>query len=113
MSTPIHPKANGQAKSINKIIINNLKKRLDEKKRRWAEELPFLLWIDRTTSKVATCQTPYSLVFKTEAMIPTKMVIPTSRYLLQNQEDNNRILAQDLDTIDELKDLAKIRITAH
>ncbi|KAI3761737.1 hypothetical protein L1987_52158 [Smallanthus sonchifolius] len=42
-STPVHPQANGQAESSNKIIINNLKKRLGAKKGRWAEELPFAL----------------------------------------------------------------------
>ncbi|XP_070007588.1 uncharacterized protein [Nicotiana sylvestris] len=32
ISTPYHPVGNGQAESINKIIINNLKKRLEEYK---------------------------------------------------------------------------------
>ena len=112
-STPVHPQANGQAESSNKIIVNNLKKRLDKKKGRWAEELPFVLWADRTTAKTATCQTPYALVFGTEAVIPTEVVIPTARYLLQDPQTNNRILTEDLDTIDELRDLAKLRIVAH
>ena len=90
-----------------------MKKRLDKNKGRWTKELPFVLWVDRTTSKVATNQTPHSLVFGAEAMIPTEVVIPTARYLSQDQENNDKILAQDLDTIDELKDLAKIRIVAH
>ena len=46
-------------------------------------------------------------------MIPTEVVIPTARYLLQDPQTNNRILAEDLDTIDELRYLAKIRIAAH
>ncbi|KAJ0682488.1 putative nucleotidyltransferase, Ribonuclease H [Helianthus annuus] len=76
-STPVHPQANGQAESSNKIIVNNLKKRLRAKKGRWAEELPFVLWADRTTVKNATGQTPFSLVFGAEAVIPTEMAIPT------------------------------------
>ena len=52
-------------------------------------------------------------MFGTEAMIPIKVVIPIARYLLQNQEDNSRILAQDLDTTDELSDISKIRVAAH
>ena len=75
--------------------MNYLKKRLDKKKGRWAEELPFVLWADRTTAKTATGQ------------------IPTARYLLQDPQTNNRILTEDLDTIDELRDLAKLRIAAH
>lgn len=64
-STPIHPQSNGQEESCNKIIVNNLNKMLDETKRRWANELPFVLWADRTTLKRATGQTLYSLVFGT------------------------------------------------
>ena len=46
-------------------------------------------------------------------MIPTQVVIPIARYLLQNQENDDKILAQDLNTVYELKDLAKILIVAH
>ena len=64
-------------------------------------------------TKAATGQTPYALVFGNEAVIPTEVVIPTARYLLQDLQTNNRILTEDLDTIDELRDLAKLRIAAH
>ena len=113
MSIPVHPQANGQAESSNKILVNNLKKRLDKRKGRWAKELPFVLWEDRTTSKVATGQTSYSLVLGIEEVIPIEVVISTARYLLQDQENTDRILAQDLNTIDDLRDLAKICIFTH
>ncbi|KAI3762459.1 hypothetical protein L1987_52889 [Smallanthus sonchifolius] len=91
-STPVHPQANRQAESNNKIIINNLNKRLGTKKGKWAEELPFALWADITTSKNATGQTPFSLVFGTEVMISTEMVIPTAKTSLQTQKNNNEAL---------------------
>ncbi|KAD4385414.1 hypothetical protein E3N88_25582 [Mikania micrantha] len=106
-STPVHPQANGQAESRNKIIINNLKKKLGSKKGKWAEELPFVLWADTTTTKNATSQTPFSLVFGSE------MIIPTARTSLQNIEANNEILSQDIDTIDESSDIAKIRMAVY
>ncbi|XP_070011017.1 uncharacterized protein [Nicotiana sylvestris] len=43
-STPYHPMGNGQAESTNKVIINNLKKRLEESKGNWTEVLPGVLW---------------------------------------------------------------------
>ena len=43
-STPAYPQGNGQAKTINKVIINGLKKRLDNAKGKWVEELPHVLW---------------------------------------------------------------------
>ena len=112
-ATPVHPQANGQAESSNKIIINNLKRRLEDKKGRWAEELPLVLWADRTTPKVATGQTPYSLVFGTEAVIPAEVVIPTARYGLATPNDNANNLCLDLDTADELRDIAKIRMASY
>ncbi|XP_076949507.1 uncharacterized protein LOC143622180 [Bidens hawaiensis] len=52
-STPVHSQDNGQAKSSNKIIVNNLKKKLGTKKGKWVEELLFGLWENRPTSKNA------------------------------------------------------------
>ena len=33
--TPVYPQSNGQAKAVNKIIVNGLKKRLDGAKGKW------------------------------------------------------------------------------
>ena len=43
-STPAYPQGNGQAKAVNKVIVKGLKKRLDDAKGRWVEELPHVLW---------------------------------------------------------------------
>ena len=42
-STPVYPQGNGQAEAVNKVIVNGLKKRLDDAKGRWVEELPYVL----------------------------------------------------------------------
>ena len=86
---------------------------LDDKKGRWAEELPFLQWEDKTTSKIATTKTPFSLVFGTEVLIPTEVVILMSRYQSQDQKNMDRILAHYPDIIDKLRDLVRIHIVAH
>ena len=48
-STPTYPQGNGQFEASNKVIVNGLKKRLDDAKGRWVEELPHVLWAYRTT----------------------------------------------------------------
>ncbi|XP_070046873.1 uncharacterized protein [Nicotiana tomentosiformis] len=53
-SSPYHPSANGQAQLMNKVIIQNLRKRLEAAKGRWPEELPGLLWAYRTMAKLST-----------------------------------------------------------
>ena len=42
-STPAYPQGNGQAETVNKVIVNWLKKRLDDAKGKWVEELPHVL----------------------------------------------------------------------
>ena len=39
-STPAYPQGNGHAKAVNKVIFSGLKKRLDDAKGKWVEELP-------------------------------------------------------------------------
>ncbi|XP_017227992.1 uncharacterized protein LOC108203528 [Daucus carota subsp. sativus] len=112
-STPRYPQSNGQAESSNKIIMNNLKKRLTTHKGKWAEELPWVLWADRTTVKTSTGQTPFSLVYGTEAVLPTEVWTPTARYGLQTYGSNQAELAHDLDTVDELREMGKIQLASY
>jgi len=44
-----HPQTNGQAEAANKVILNQLKKRLDTAKGKWPEELTEVLWAYRCT----------------------------------------------------------------
>ena len=48
-STPAYLQGNGQAEAVNKVIVNRFKKRLDNAKGKWVEELPHDLWTYRTT----------------------------------------------------------------
>ena len=67
-STPGHPQANEQVEAANKIIKDNLKKKLEQLKGAWVDELPMVLWAYHTTPKEATRETPFSLVFGPEEL---------------------------------------------
>jgi len=112
-STPYNPKSNGQAESSNKIVINILKRKLMAKRGRWAEELPLVLWADRTTPKTSTGQTPYSLVYGCEAVIPTEVAVPTARYGLNTVDANNAEMHDSLDLVEELREQASIRLASY
>ncbi|XP_074305106.1 uncharacterized protein LOC141640044 [Silene latifolia] len=99
-STPRNPQSNSQAEFNNKIVMKNLKRRLEEIGANWADEIPFVLWSDRTTPKVATGQTPFSLVYGAEAVIPPEVKIPTHRYVNATEERNQVQMASSMDTID-------------
>ena len=78
-STLAYPQSNGQAEAINKTILNGLKKRLDGAKGRWVEELPNVLWAYQTTFGHSTGETPFSLTYGAESMIPTKVNLCSAR----------------------------------
>ncbi|XP_074352109.1 uncharacterized protein LOC141691271 [Apium graveolens] len=80
---------------------------------KWAEEFPLVFWSDRTTSKTSTGHTPYSLVYGTEAVLPTEIMVPTARYGLLTNDVNNVELSHDKDTVDELREMAKIRVATY
>ena len=79
-SIAYNPAANGLAEAFNKIIIRLLKKFISLNKRDWNEKLSECLWAYRTTVQTSTGNTPFSLVYGCEAVIPLEIQIPTSHF---------------------------------
>ena len=73
-----HLWSNGQAERVNTKVLHGLKTRtfntMQKHGRRWIVELPVVLWSLRTTPNRATEQTPFSLVYRAEAVIPTELI---------------------------------------
>ncbi|MCI44918.1 gypsy retrotransposon integrase-like protein, partial [Trifolium medium] len=67
-----HPQTNGQAEAANRVILRGLKRRLDDAKNKWVEELWSVLWTYWTTPHSTTGETPFRLIYGTEAVIPVK-----------------------------------------
>jgi hypothetical protein len=72
-----HPQSDGQVEHSNVMILQDLKPRffdmLKPYARKWVKELPSVLWTLRTNPSRATCHIPFSLVYGSEAMLPTKV----------------------------------------
>ncbi|GKB56603.1 reverse transcriptase domain-containing protein [Tanacetum coccineum] len=86
-----------------------IKARLDRHKGRWVEELSHVLWAHRTTIKVSTGDTPFSLVYGMEAVILAKIGMPTIRTAEVNITTNNDERRIDLDILEERREQAAIR----
>lgn len=54
-----------------------LKKMLESYKAKWVEELHVVLWAYRATPHNATKETPYSLAYGTEAIVPLEIRLPS------------------------------------
>ncbi|RDX99835.1 hypothetical protein CR513_17078, partial [Mucuna pruriens] len=59
-----HFQTNDQAKSTNRVILRELRRRLEETKGRWAKELSQVLWSYHTTSHFTTQETSFRLTFE-------------------------------------------------
>ena len=109
-STLAYPQGNGQAEAVNKVIVSGLKKRLDNAKGRWVEELPHVLWVYRTTPRRLTEETPFSMSYEAEAVIPIEMGFPTLRTQSFNSSNNDELLERSLDLIEERRESAMIQL---
>ncbi|KAL0386046.1 UNVERIFIED_CONTAM: hypothetical protein Sradi_2998900 [Sesamum radiatum] len=105
-TTVAHPQANGQVEVTNHILIQGIKRRLERVGGNWAEELTSILWAYRTTPRGSTGETPFLLVYRTEAIIPAELGIPSHRVMNFSEEYNENLLRENLDLIEELKEKA-------
>ncbi|KAG7533327.1 Integrase catalytic core [Arabidopsis thaliana x Arabidopsis arenosa] len=110
--TPRYPQGNGQAEPANKTILSNIKKRLDSRKSLWSDKLPGVLWAHRTTPRKSTKETPFSLAYGLEAVIPAETsVTSVQRMTCPNNPDlNDQMLQDNMDLIEERRDQAMIRV---
>ena len=72
-STPAYPQENGQAEAVNKVIVSGSKKRLDDTKEKWVEELPHILWTYWTIPCRSTRETLFSMTYGTKVVIPLRL----------------------------------------
>ena len=105
-----YPQGNGQAETVNKVIVSGLKKRLDDAKGRWVEELPHVLWAYRTTPRRSTGETPFSMSYGAKAVILIETGFPTLRTQSFNSSNNDELLERSLDLIEEKKESAMVQL---
>jgi hypothetical protein len=81
-SSVYHPQSNGAVERANGLIFLGIKKCLfDQKKGKWVDELPKVMWSHNTTMSRATGFTAFRLLFGTEAMTPEKIMNESMRVL--------------------------------
>ncbi|KAM1656066.1 hypothetical protein ACFX2K_008255 [Malus domestica] len=112
-ASPAHPQSNGQVEAINKIIKRTLKTSLDKAKGCWPEFVPQVLWSYRTSYRTSTGETPFSLAFGTEAVVPVELEQATFRVQNYIQSENDKQLTLNLDLVEEHRNQAHLRNVAY
>ncbi|XP_073037962.1 uncharacterized protein [Primulina eburnea] len=107
-----YPQANGQTEVVNRIIVQALKTRLQDKGKGWVEELPSVLWAYKTTPRAPTQEIPFNLVYGSEAVIPVEIGQYSTR--VESFLDNNdQSQAMELAMVEEKRGRAMIRMEAY
>ncbi|KAK8951092.1 hypothetical protein KSP39_PZI003623 [Platanthera zijinensis] len=110
-----HPRSNGQVEAANKVIVNLLKKKVENLRGSWVEQLPSVLWALRTTPSSATGETPFKLSHGSEAVLPVEFEVESPRVAAARKGDEKWLVDNDeeqrlsLDLVEELRELASIR----
>ncbi|GJZ06096.1 reverse transcriptase domain-containing protein [Tanacetum coccineum] len=100
---------NGAVERANKSLLRGIKTRLEKGGPAWAEEVPNVLWAHQTMKKTNNGETPFSLTYDTEAVIPAEIGMPTHRTSSVNEKTNDQEFRLNLDLLDERREIVAIR----
>jgi hypothetical protein len=108
-----HPRANGQVERANGMVLDALKKRLHDaansKGGKWIKELPNALWGLCTQPSKPMGQSPYFLVYGSEAILPADVIRnapAVEHYDKGVSEDSRRV---DIDGLEEARCAALVQ----
>jgi ribonuclease HI len=108
-----HPRSNDQAERANAEILRGLKTHtydcLKKHGANWVNELPSILWGNRTTPSRATRETLFFLVYEVEACLPPEIIMGSPWLQSFDESMQEQLQREDVDFIDERRWRAVIR----
>ncbi|KAI5313989.1 hypothetical protein L3X38_043165 [Prunus dulcis] len=100
MSTSRYPQGSGQLETFNNIVLDCLKKGLEGAEEKWIDELPELLWAYRTTKRRSIDKIPYSLAYKSEAIIHLHIYVPSICIEVGSIGQNSKQMKVNIDLLE-------------
>jgi hypothetical protein len=102
-----HPRSNGQVERANTEILRGLKTRtydcLKKHGANWVNELPSVLWGNRTTPSRAIGETPFFLVYRAEVCLPLEIIMGSPRVQAFDESMQEQLWREDVDFIDDYR----------
>jgi transposase InsO family protein len=112
-----HPKSNERVEKENGLVCTSLKKRLLRPLKRaacaWVKELPSVLWSLHTTPNSSTSYTPFFLLFRAEAVLPTDVRYCAPCVIAYIKEDAQKALEDAQDMLNKAWDVALTRLAVY
>jgi hypothetical protein len=95
------------------LIIDGLKKRLydetSKKGGKWIHELPHVIWGLRTQPSKATGQTPFFLIYGSEAILPADIMWKSPRVEMYSEGEADEARQLELDSVEEARCTALVQ----
>nr|CAE02879.1 OSJNBb0022F23.16 [Oryza sativa Japonica Group] len=108
-----HPQSNGQVERANGIVLQGIKThvydRLMSHDKKLVEELPSVLWAVRTTPTTSSKETPFFLVYGSEAMLPSELRHQSTRVQKYSNEDQEEQRNVDVNLLEEHRERVAVR----
>ncbi|GKD93358.1 reverse transcriptase domain-containing protein [Tanacetum coccineum] len=101
--------ANRLVERANKSLMEGIKARLGMERAGWVDEIPNVLWAHRTSLKQSNGETPFSLTYGSEAVIPAEIGMPTHRTMMIREDENENELRLNMDLLQERREAVAIR----
>ena len=83
-------------------MLKIIKTRLEGVKGIWPDELTSVLWAYRTIARTPTGETPFRLVYGTDAIIPVEVGLTSYQVENHSEDKNEDALRLQLDLVDEV-----------
>nr|GEX23935.1 reverse transcriptase domain-containing protein [Tanacetum cinerariifolium] len=103
-----HPQSNELIERANRSLGEGIKARQGEGNKNRLEELPHVLWTHRTMIKSSNDDILFSLTYRTKAVIPAEIRMPTYRTAVVDAVHNDEELRLNLDLLEERHERAVI-----
>ena len=91
-------------------MLKIIKTQLEGVKGIWSEELSSILWAYQTIARTPTGETPFRLVYESEAVIPAEVGLTSYRVDHHDEQRNDEAMRLQLDLLDEVRTTAKQRL---
>lgn len=82
-----YSQSNGQVEVVNRDIVKGLQTKLDHIGGNFVDEVPSVLWFYRTVPWEAIGETPFNMIYRTEAVAPIEIGLESIR--IGAYDDNN------------------------
>ena len=108
-----HPRSNGQVERANVEVLRGLKtktfQRLKASGKNWIEQVLLVMWSLQTTPCRATGETPFSLVYGAEAVLPTELRYGSPRVCAYDEDSQRTRRIDDVNFLEEVRCRAAVR----